>query len=62
VALIVLYLVGGVSYNKFVAHREGIELIPNVEFWVMLPGLVKDGHVFVWRKIQALTGRTYDEI
>jgi hypothetical protein len=62
-SLLVLYLIGGVVYNKFVAHKEGKELIPNVEFWTALPGYVKDGHLFVWRKLRSLTGRgSYEEM
>jgi len=55
--LTVLYFVGGAIYNKFVQHKEGIEIIPNVEFWMSLPGLVKDGFLFTYRKIAGLFGR-----
>jgi len=62
-SLLVLYLIGGVAYNKFIAHKEGKELIPNVEFWVALPVYVKDGHLFVWHKLRSLTGRgSYEEM
>jgi hypothetical protein len=62
-SLLVLYLVGGVAFNKFYRHHEGKEIIPNVEFWLALPGLVKDGHLFVWRKARSLTGRgSYEEM
>lgn len=62
-SLLVLYLVGGVAFNKFYRHHEGKEIIPNVEFWMALPGLVKDGHLFVWRKARSLTGRgSYEEM
>jgi hypothetical protein len=53
----VLYFVGGALFNKFVRHKEGLEIIPNVEFWLALPGLVKDGIVFTYRKIAGLFGR-----
>lgn len=40
-SLSILYLVGGVAYQKFKNHATGIDLIPNVHFWIALPGLVK---------------------
>jgi len=55
--LTVLYFVAGAVFNKFVRHKEGLEIIPNVEFWVALPGLVKDGFLFTYRKIAGLFGR-----
>jgi len=62
-SLIVLYIIGGVAFNKFYRHHEGKEIIPNVEFWTSLPGLVKDGHLFIWRKARSLTGRgSYEEM
>jgi len=53
--LTVTYIVGGVIVNKFVRHQNGIELLPNVEFWKGIFGLTKDGVLFVFRKI---TGRS----
>jgi hypothetical protein len=62
-SLLVLYLIGGVAFNKFYRHHEGKEIIPNVDFWIALPGLVKDGHLFIWRKARSLTGRgSYEEM
>jgi uncharacterized membrane protein YgcG len=55
--LTVIYFVGGAIFNKFVRHKEGLEIIPNVEFWLALPGLVKDGILFTYRKIAGLCGR-----
>jgi len=52
-----IYLVAGVAVKKFVFHAEGIELIPNAMFWIALPGLVKDGNLFVIHKILGLCGR-----
>lgn len=61
--MVVVYLVGGVAYNKFHAKREGIELIPNVSFWMALPGLVKDGHLYTFNKARGLVGgRGYEEM
>ena len=36
----VTYLVGGIIFNKVRNNAAGIEMIPNHEFWVGLPGLV----------------------
>jgi len=55
--LTILYFIVGAVVNKFVRHKEGIEIIPNVEFWMALPGLVKDGHLYVYRKLRGLCNR-----
>jgi len=47
----VVYLVGGILFKKFRMHAEGIDMIPNLGFWTSLPGLVKDGNVWLFRKI-----------
>lgn len=44
---LILYLVGGIIYKKIVNGAQGKELIPNIEFWTSLPGLVLDGCAFV---------------
>ncbi|XP_070565874.1 cation-dependent mannose-6-phosphate receptor-like isoform X2 [Ptychodera flava] len=44
--LVSVYLIGGVLYLKFVKHEEGVNLIPNGEFWMELPALIKDGFLF----------------
>ena len=36
-----IYLVAGVLFMKYKREATGKELIPNVEFWSSLPGLVK---------------------
>jgi hypothetical protein len=38
-----VYFAAGIAIKKFKFHAEGKELIPNVEFWASLPGLVKVG-------------------
>jgi len=57
-----IYLIAGVAVKKFVFHAEGIELIPNAMFWIALPGLVKDGNLFLVRKALGLCGRGYDQV
>lgn len=47
----VVYLVGGILFNKFKRQATGVEIIPNVGFWTSLPGLIKDGVMFIVHKI-----------
>jgi len=49
--LVVIYLVAGILFNKFKRGLNGIEMVPNVEFWISIPGLVKDGVMFLVNKI-----------
>ena len=48
--LIFVYIVGGIIFNAVIRKQRGIEMFPNVTFWVTVPGLVKDGFVFVINK------------
>ncbi len=41
VSVTFVYFAGGVVVQKFYFKREGLEIIPNSEFWLALPGLVK---------------------
>ncbi|XP_070565876.1 cation-dependent mannose-6-phosphate receptor-like isoform X2 [Ptychodera flava] len=59
--LVTVYFVGGILYMKFAKQAAGLDLIPNREFWVSLPGLIKDGILFVVSPCRK--GSTpYDEI
>lgn len=51
-----LYFVLGIIILKFALHKEGREVVPQVEFWSALPGLVLDGIKFTWRKITCQSG------
>ncbi|XP_033639296.1 uncharacterized protein LOC117299851 [Asterias rubens] len=44
---VILYLVIGILFLKFVRGSEGKEVIPNFEFWKDFPLLVKDGVLFL---------------
>lgn len=44
---VAVYVIGGVLINKFLLHRNGVEVFPNINFWAQLPGLVRDGLRFV---------------
>lgn len=53
----VVYLAAGVFYRTKFQGAEGIERIPNFEFWVGLPELVMDGFRFTYHKISDLFHR-----
>jgi len=56
--LVVVYLVAGVLFNRFKRGMNGIEMIPNVTFWTSIPGLVKDGVMFIVNKVRNRGGYT----
>ncbi|XP_064613849.1 uncharacterized protein LOC135477612 isoform X1 [Liolophura sinensis] len=51
-ALIIVYVAIGIVVQIFVRKASGKEIIPNVGFWSRLPGLVRDGTLFVVRRGQ----------
>jgi len=54
----IVYFAAGFAFNKWYRKEEGIEnQIPQYAFWVSLPGLVKDGCLFTYRKTMSLAGR-----
>lgn len=61
-----VYLVGGSLIFKFVLHKEGIEIIPFVYFWVSIPRLTFEGAKFLvlWikHKIQSAHSGAYIEV
>lgn len=44
---IAVYLIAGISINAFAREKRGIEMVPNLEFWKGMPGLIKDGFNFM---------------
>jgi len=62
ICLTVVYLVGGVLWNRFRRDLRGLEMIPNYHFWVALPGLVIAGNIYLWRKARGLCGASYDTV
>lgn len=42
-----LYLIVGVLTKKYYRGAEGLEMIPNYDFWVDLPYLCRDGAFFL---------------
>lgn len=60
---LVVYVVGGVLINRFVRQvREFPEILPNYAFWASLPGLMRDGALFVWSKIRRRPYEPYQPI
>jgi len=46
--LVILYIVGGVCFNLFYRHNSGAaQVLPNTQFWSSLPGLIKEGCLFI---------------
>jgi hypothetical protein len=37
------YFVGGALFRKYRLHATGKDVIPNVDFWAALPGLIREG-------------------
>ena len=57
------YVIGGIVFLKFVRKHEGAEIVPNREFWLAIPGLVRDGCVWTFGTIKAkVTGQSYSKI
>ena len=46
--VVIVYLLAGVMVQSAVRKAEGRERIPNVSFWSLLPGLVRDGFKFTF--------------
>ena len=58
-----VYLIGGVLWNKLKEHKEGVELIPNYDFWAASPGYFLAGCTFTKDKLLGLCGRSgYDSV
>ena len=51
-----VYLVVFMAYNYKVKELRGRELLPHQEFWKSIPGLCKDGAIFLFQKIRSLCG------
>ena len=53
---LVLYAAGMVSWNFFRQGKRGVDLVPHKEFWLSVPGLIKDGVVFSFSRVRQLCG------
>ena len=61
-ALIVLYFAVGIPVMIFVFKKTGIEIIPFVSFWMMIPGLVLDGCKFILGLFPCYKKEGYDSL
>ncbi|CAL1534096.1 unnamed protein product [Lymnaea stagnalis] len=48
--LLIVYLIAGIIFQKFVRKAEGKEILPNFSFWSGFPSLVRDGVFFIIRR------------
>ncbi|KCV71853.1 hypothetical protein H696_01267 [Fonticula alba] len=53
---LILYFSIGAFYNYKFRGLQGIEILPNSEFWMSLPSYIKDGCRFTYQKIMGLFG------
>jgi hypothetical protein len=60
-SLLVVYIVAGILFQKYSRGAQGKELIPNHALWFTLPGLIKDGVLFVFGKC-GRAGKGYDAL
>jgi hypothetical protein len=51
------YVAGGVAWNHFKEGKTGSDLVPNKDFWLDFPQLLKDGLLFLVHKVKTLFGR-----
>ncbi|XP_069111001.1 cation-dependent mannose-6-phosphate receptor-like [Argopecten irradians] len=58
--LLLVYIIGGILFMRYVRKAQGVEMIPNREMWAELPLLIKDGILFVSRGCK--TESTYSQI
>lgn len=57
-----VYLIAGIIINAAVRKKTGAEMIPNSEFWMDLPKLIRDGFRFLVSKIRGTSNETYSTI
>ena len=50
---VVVYLSAGCYYNYKYHEKRGIEMVPQLEYWKQVPGLVYDGCVFSYQQTRA---------
>ena len=49
-----VYFVAGIIYKKKRYDAQGVDMVPNIDFWKELPFLVKDGVAYTIDKIRGL--------
>jgi len=56
VCVATVYFAAGAVVKWKVYNANGVELVPNTELWLGLPGLIRDGFLFVKNKITGAVG------
>jgi len=51
-----VYFAAGAAFKFKKYDARGVDMVPNVEFWAELPGLIRDGFLFVKNKITGKLG------
>jgi len=51
------YFIGGMVFLAGVKGQRGREMVPNLGFWMMIPGLIQDGATFTVKRIKVLAGK-----
>jgi len=51
-SLVFIYFVGGIVFMKFVRKSSGKEIVPNVDFWISITGLCRDGALIIVNKVK----------
>lgn len=59
---VVIYIGAGIAINVKKFGKTGVEAFPNLEFWKSIPGLAKDGVMFVVNKVTKRGGSSYQEV
>ncbi|XP_023024128.2 cation-dependent mannose-6-phosphate receptor [Leptinotarsa decemlineata] len=65
IVLATVYFIGGALISYFIRGARGVEIVPNIDFWRNLPGLVKDGAIFLLsgcKPTLVTSSETYDRI
>lgn len=51
IVVLIIYVIGGFAYNNKYKGKNGVEALPNLEFWRQFPGLVSEGVKFSCEKM-----------
>ncbi|XP_066140575.1 uncharacterized protein [Euwallacea fornicatus] len=59
------YFIGGALIMYFIRGARGMEILPNFDFWASIPGLIRDGLIYLLsgcRPFTVSSAKTYDRI
>ncbi|KAK7465960.1 hypothetical protein BaRGS_00037498 [Batillaria attramentaria] len=60
--LVFVYLAGGMVFKRTQRQATGAEMVPNIEIWRAVPGLVWAGCGFTFGKLRGGPKKGYDEV